>query len=128
MNITKTDIDIYLSEVKAAILQNQYRIEMNSRRQDNINLFFTYILDETMAKDILLSLSVNDFSEVLQNDHKGYEHELLYVFGKDLELLERISGSSKSVSLYIKFNKIENSFVVVVSLHEQKYPMKYYFK
>lgn len=128
MNITKKDIDIYLGEVKAAIRQNRYRIEMNSRRQNNLELFFTYILDETMTKDILLSLTVNDFSEVLQNDHKGYEHELLYVFGKDLRLLERLGNSSKLVSLYIKFNKLDNAYVIVVSLHEQKYPIKYYFK
>lgn len=128
MNITKKDIDIYLGEVKAAIRQNRYRIEMNSRRQDNLELFFTYILDEAMTKDILLSLTVNDFSEVLQNDHKGYEHELLYVFGKDLRLLERLGNSSKLVSLYIKFNKLDNAYVIVVSLHEQKYPIKYYFK
>lgn len=101
---------------------------MNSRRQDNLELFFTYILDEAMTKDILLSLTVNDFSEVLQNDHKGYEHELLYVFGKDLRLLERLGNSSKLVSLYIKFNKLDNAYVIVVSLHEQKYPIKYYFK
>lgn len=128
LNITKKDIDIYLGEVKAAIRQNRYRIEMNSRRQDNLELFFTYILDEAMTKDILLSLTVNDFSEVLQNDHKGYEHELLYVFGKDLRLLERLGNSSKLVSLYIKFNKLDNAYVIVVSLHEQKYPIKYYFK
>ena len=128
LNITKKDIDIYLGEVKAAIRQNRYRIEMNSRRQNNLELFFTYILDETMTKDILLSLTVNDFSEVLQNDHKGYEHELLYVFGKDLRLLERLGNSSKLVSLYIKFNKLDNAYVIVVSLHEQKYPIKYYFK
>lgn len=128
MNITKKDIDIYLGEVKAAIRQNRYRIEMNSRRQDNLELFFTYILDEAMTRDILLSLTVNDFSEILQNDHKGYEHELLYVFGKDLRLLERLGNSSKLVSLYIKFNKLDNAYVIVVSLHEQKYPIKYYFK
>lgn len=128
LNITKKDIDIYLGEVKAAIRQNRYRIEMNSRRQDNLELFFTYILDEAMTKDILLSLTVNDFSEVLQNDHKGYEYELLYVFGKDLRLLERLGNSSKLVSLYIKFNKLDNAYVIVVSLHEQKYPIKYYFK
>lgn len=128
LNITKKDIDIYLGEVKAAIRQNRYRIEMNSRRQDNLELFFTYILDEAMTKDILLNLTVNDFSEVLQNDHKGYEHELLYVFGKDLRLLERLGNSSKLVSLYIKFNKLDNAYVIVVSLHEQKYPIKYYFK
>lgn len=128
LDITQNDIDIYLTEVKEAIRNNKYRIERNSRRQDNINLFLNYVIDETMAKDIFLGLTATDFSEVLQNEHRGYEHELLYVFGKDVELLVRIGNTNKTVSLYIKFNKLDHCYVIVVSLHEQKYPMKYYFK
>lgn len=128
MDTTRNDIDAYLIEVKEAIRKNRYRIELNSHRQDNNNLFSTYVLNEAMAKDILLSLTVDDFSEILRNEHKGYEHELLYVFGKDVGLLERMGSSSKTVSLYIKFNKINHSYVIVVSLHEQKYPIRYYFK
>ena len=119
---------MYLTEVKNAIRKNCYRIEKNSHRQDNRNLFFDYVIDETMAKDILLGLTAADFSEILQNRNKGYEHELLYVFGKNVELLERMGTASKTVSLYIKFNKTDDDYVIVVSLHEQKYPIKYYFK
>ena len=128
MDITQSDIDIYLAEVKDAIRKNRYRIERNSRRQDNINLFLDYVIDENMAKDILLGLTATDFSEILQNEHKSHEHERLYVFGKDVELLERTGNACRIVSLYIKFNKLENCYVIVVSLHEQKYPIKYYFK
>lgn len=128
LNITQTDIDIYLTEVKEAIQNNRYRIERNSHRQDNINLFLDYVIDETVAKDILLGLTASDFCEILQNKHKGYEHELLYVFGKDVKLLERFGNSIKVVSLYIKFNKFDNCYVIVVSFHEQKYPIEYYFK
>lgn len=128
MNVTFNDIDVYLSEVKDAIQKNRYRIELNSHRQDNRNLFFTYVIDEARAKDILLELTAADFSEILQNEHKGYEHELLYVFGKDVELLERTGSNSSIVPLYIKFNKLDSCYVIVVSLHEQKYPINYYFK
>ena len=85
-------------------------------------------IDEAEAKEIILSLTVMDFSEILQNEHKGYEHEKLYVFGKDVTLLERNGTEEKTVSLYIKFNKLENCFVIVISLHEQKYPLTYYFR
>lgn len=76
----------------------------------------------------MLTLTSDDFSEVLNNEHKGFEHEKLYVFGKDVELLERFGDTCKIVSLYIKFNKLSNCYVIVVSLHEQKYPITYYFK
>ena len=128
MDITQRDIAIYLTEVKEAIKNDRYKIERNYNRQDNIDLFLAYIIDEKKAKEILLSLTTIDFSEVLQNEHKGYEDELLYVFGKDVELLKRMGHGSKTISLYIKLNKLDNCYVIVVSFHEQKYPIKYYFK
>lgn len=42
--------------------------------------------------------------------------------------LKRLDNREKTVSLYIKFNKLENCFVIVISFHKQKYPLKYYFK
>lgn len=128
MKIEMKDIEQYLSEVKEAVENNRYRLDRNSKRQDNINLFLDYVIDEAKAKDIILSLTAMDFSEILQNKHKGYEHEMLYVFGKDVVLLERNGTEEKAVSLYIKFNKLESSFVIVISFHEQKHPLIYYFK
>lgn len=127
MVIGKKDIEQYLSEVKEAVKNDRYRIERNARRQDNIHLFLDYLIDEAKAKDIILSLTVADFSGILQNEHIGYEQERLYVFGKDVILLERNGAEEKTVSLYIKFNKLENSFVIVVSFHEQKHPLTYCF-
>lgn len=128
MIIDKKDIEQYLSELKEAVGNNRYRLDRNARRQDNINLFIDYVIDEAKAKEIILSLTVMDFSEILQNEHVGYEHERLYVFGKDVKLLERNGTDEKTVSLYIKFNKLDNCFVIVISFHEQKYPLTYYFK
>lgn len=128
LNIDQKDIEQYLSEVKDAVEKDSYRLDRNTRRQDNINLFLDYVIDEAKAKEIILSLTAMDFSEILQNEHKGFEHEQLYVFGKDVVLLERIGTEEKTVSLYIKFNKLENCFVIVISFHEQKYPLTYYFR
>ncbi|MCM1189266.1 MAG: hypothetical protein NC541_08205 [bacterium] len=128
LNIDKKDIEQYLSEVKEAVQSDRYRIERNFRRQDNIDLFLDYVIDEAKAKEILLSLTALDFSDILQNEHKGFEHEQLYVFGKDVILLERNGTEEKTVALYIKFNKLENCFVIVISFHKQKYPLTYYFR
>ena len=128
LNIDQKDIEQYLSEVKEAVEKDNYRLDRNARRQDNINLFLDYVIDEAKAKEIILSLTAMDLSEILQNEHKGYEQENLYVFGKDVTLLERNGTEEKTVSLYIKFNKLENCFVIVISFHEQKYPLTYYFR
>lgn len=40
-----------------------------------------------------------------------------------------IQGSPKPIILTgAKLNKLENCFVIVISFHEQKYPLTYYFK
>ncbi len=128
MGVTITDIDKYLEEVKAAINAGRYRVEMNDNRQDNQDLFFDYIISEEERKRILLSLEATDFSEIRHNTHKGYEHERLYVFGKDVKLLRRFSSGEERVSLYIKFNKLESRYVIVISFHKQKHSIKYMFK
>ena len=128
LTIKKKDIEQYLSEVKAAVENDRYRLDRNSRRRDNINLFLDYVIDEARAKEIILSLTAMDFSEILQNEHKRYRHERLYVFGKAISLLERNGTEEKIVSLYIKFNMLKDSFVIVISFHEQKHPLTFYFK
>ncbi len=128
MDVSINDIETYLSEVKDAVKNGRYRIDRNSKRQDNLNLFLDYVIDEAKAKEILLSITSMDFSEILQNEHSGYEYEQLYVFGKTVTLLERTGNAERSVPLYIKFNKLECCYVIVISFHEQKYPIRYYFK
>lgn len=128
MNVKLHDIDAYLCKVKDAIKKDNYQIANNSRRKDNKKLFWDYTIDEKMAKEILLELTAYDFSEILKNEHRGYENEFLYVFGKDVRLLERFGSDEKLVHLYIKFNRLDDGYVVVMSLHEQKYPISYYFK
>jgi len=128
LDIDKKDIELYLSEVKEAVENGRYRLDRNARRQDNINLFLDYVINEAKAREIILSLTEMDFSGILRNEHKGFEHEKLYVFGKDVTLLERNGTEEKTVSLYIKFNKLENRFVIVISFHEQKHPLTYYFR
>ncbi|MCR5812299.1 MAG: hypothetical protein K6G34_13130 [Lachnospiraceae bacterium] len=128
MTVSRSAVEQYLCEVKDAIGHDRYTIARNPKRQDNINLFIDYIIDEAYAKAILLSLEADDFSEVRQNTHPGQEHELLWIFGKDVSLIERFGGAEKIVGIYIKINKLENKYVIVVSFHEQKYPLTYYFR
>ncbi len=128
MYITQDEINVYLDEVKEAIRNNRYRIERNRNRVDNNNLFLDYVINEIVVRDILMGLTATDFSERVQNVHIGFEHEILYVFGKDVELLERMGDTVRTVSLYIKLNKLENCYVIVVSMHEQRYPIIYYFR
>lgn len=79
MNLDKKDIEQYLSEVKKAVENDRYRLDWNAKRQDNINLFLDYVIDEAKAKEIILSFTAMDFSDILQNEHKGFVHEKLCI-------------------------------------------------
>ncbi len=63
LEITQDEINVYLDEVKEAIRKNRYRIERNQNRGDNNSLFLDYVINETMARDILMGLTATDFSE-----------------------------------------------------------------
>lgn len=127
----RCDIDSYIKDMKADVEDWRYRIERNENRRDNNQLFEDYVIDEAKAREILLSIETKDFSSVVNNVNPRYPNERLYIFGKDVLLVEKYSESEKVVPLYIKFNKLEmksGSFVIVVSFHEQKRPLTYPFR
>ena len=128
MNLSVSDVENYLEAVKCAVKARRYRLDMNVKRPDNRKLFQTYSLTEEDAENIILDLNAMDFSDAVPNKHVGYEHETLYIFGKEVLLIERYGTAEKLVPLYIKFNKLDNEFVIVISFHEQRHPLTYYFR
>lgn len=126
--IEESEINDYLGEAKKLILDGKFRIALNSNRLTNLSLFDEYLINEESVKSILLNLTVYDFCEKVQNKHANFNHEWLYVFGKEIDLIKRFEEKSEMVPLYIKFNKIEDKFLIVVSFHKQKYPLVYYFQ
>lgn len=126
--IDESEINDYLGEAKKLILDGKFRIALNSNRLTNLSLFDEYLINEESVKSILLNLTVYDFCEKVQNKHANFNHEWLYVFGKEIDLIKRFEEKSEMVLLYIKFNKIEDKILIVVSFHKQKYPLVYYFQ
>ncbi|MBD8957153.1 MAG: hypothetical protein EGQ83_01620 [Holdemanella biformis] len=126
--IDESEINDYLGKAKKLILDGKFRIALNSNRLTNLSLFDEYLINEESVKSILLNLTVYDFCEKVQNKHANFNHEWLYVFGKEIDLIKRFEEKSEMVPLYIKFNKIEDKFLIVVSFHKQKYPLVYYFQ
>ena len=125
MNVTKSDVEAYLLDVRAAVNSGRYQI---SPRPKNKNIYIDYVFTEVDAKNVILSLTAENFSDAIQNDHPQHPEEILYVFGKDIKLLPRYGGEEELVSLYIKFNKLTNQYLIVISFHEQEYPLTYKFK
>ena len=127
MNLSIADIDEYLSIVRQAVREDRYEIERNENREENLKLSWQYMLPEEEIKKIIYSLTPLDFSEAVKNRKKRFANEILYVFGKNVNLIERDSGQEKEIELYIKFNKEIDNYVIVISFHEAKHPVKKYF-
>lgn len=105
MNLSIADIEEYLSIVRQAVREDRYEIERNENREENLKLSWQYMLPEEEIKKIIYSLTPLDFSEAVKNRKKRFANEILYVFGK---------------------NVIDN-YVIVISFHEAKHPVKKYF-
>lgn len=127
MNLSIADIEEYLSIVRQAVREDRYEIERNENREENLKLSWQYMLPEEEIKKIIYSLTPLDFSEAVKNRKKRFANEILCVFGKNVNLIERDSGQEKEIELYIKFNKEIDNYVIVISFHEAKYPVKKYF-
>lgn len=127
MNLSIADIEEYLSIVRQAVREDRYEIERNENREENLKLLWQYMLPEEEIKKIIYSLTPLDFSEAVKNRKKRFANEILYVFGKNVNLIERDSGQEKEIELYIKFNKEIDNYVIVISFHEAKHPVKKYF-
>lgn len=127
MNLSIADIEEYLSIVRQAVREDRYEIERNENREENLKLSWQYMLPEEEIKKIIYSLTPLDFSEAVKNRKKRFANEILYVFGKNVNLIERDSGQEKEIELYIKFNKEIDNYVIVISFHEAKHPVKKYY-
>ncbi len=125
MNVTKSDIEKYLSDVFDSVRAGRYQI---SSRNKNQNIYMDYVFTEEDAKKVILSLKVFDFSDAVWNEHPQHPEEILYIFGKDIKMLPRYGGVEQIVPLYIKFNKLKDQFVIVISFHKQEYPLTYQFR
>lgn len=122
------EVEKYVAGVKALIGADQYRIDVSRKRQANFDLYKDYVIGEAGSKDILMNLTADDFCGAVRNRHAGFEREILYIFGKDVKLWQRFGTEEEKVSLYIKLNKLESRFVIVVSFHKQSRPVAYAFK
>lgn len=121
------DIKDYLEEVKNLISKNKYSL---SPREENDEFTYKYRLKSAKIKEIMLNLQHLDFCYVAVNRKPAFAHERLYVFCKEYELDHW--GEFETIKIYIKTNLTQlrngDDFVIMISFHELKQPIKYLFR
>lgn len=126
-NYTYEEIESVLNEIKSYIKEDKYQVSMNSKRKENREFNVKYNLNSKMRKEVLLGIKVEDFCYTLNNEHKNYEHEILYVFAPKIKFPE-MAVQSGEVTIYVKINLIKDECAVIISFHELNYPIKYLFR
>lgn len=126
MVCSQEDISRYLEDAKELFKNNKYMISYNGNRQENYQLIMDYVISEYDKKMILLSITSDNFVKRESNTKEKYHNEIMYVFGKNVDLMNRDTGELEQVQLYIKMCIIF-AFCTVVSFHKAKYPIHYAF-
>lgn len=126
MVCSQEDISRYLEDAKELFKNNKYMISYNGNRQENYQLIMDYVISEYDKKMILLSITSDNFVKRESNTKEKYHNEIMYVFGKNVGLMNRDTGELEQVQLYIKMCII-SAFCTVVSFHKAKYPIHYAF-
>lgn len=123
--IKKEEIEELLFKIKKNITDNGYLVLSN--RGKNMEFCKNYAINSKILKNIISKLNVSDFSEILFNEHPGYEKEKLFVFAPVLKLID-LNGQRKDIQVYLKINYIEiKRTAIVVSFHEAMHELKYMF-
>ena len=127
---TREQIEDILNIIKRCVEYDRYSISKGSNRQENEDFIREYNLRVSKQKEILMSISADDFCHTLNNTKPGYEHEILYVFVPQAELYNALDVK-ETADIYIKFNILEmpdGNRVVVISFHKPNRPVDYAFR
>ena len=119
---TNDEINDYLNGIKELINKNENNLIVSSNRDINLSFMIKYGLKKKKIIQIINSLHKSDFIKKVINEHVNFSSEILYIFSKTINL-EDIDGKIKKVTIYIKFNFLDEK-VILISFHEAKYKFK----
>ena len=93
-------------------------------RDKNEKLFKDYVITSAKRREILKSLTINDYKRWESSDNPDYD-SLVYFFAKTVKLIPRYfeDASEKDVDLYIKvsWDENNNNLLFIISFHEKEY-------
>lgn len=129
-NYSEAQVADILQKIQHCVKNNRYTIAQNEKRKENVEFIKRYNISDAMGQSILLQIDIKDFCHSLQNTNLGFEHEILYVFAPQINLLNH-NDEEEMVDIYTKFNLIDmenKSRALVISFHKLNNPIEYLFR
>lgn len=126
---SREDVQEVLGILAKCILEN--KVEVLNERQGYIDLLENYFLTNSDVRNILLSLSVEDFSGFEYARDDRFKGTLMYKFIPKRDLYSLEKQEEVEVYIYSKFGFIGESAKditsLIISFHKTKEPKKFYF-
>lgn len=117
----KAGISDLLCTLKRLLEDKRTRLVVCNNRAKNFVFSYLYGINKSYIKEILSKLEVNDFVEATENTNPNFPKELLYVFTKQVVLVNA-RGEEDVIQLYIKFSLDDKKkYIITVSFHEAEY-------
>ena len=119
IKLPEAEVQQYLDDLKSMLKRTNTKIVKCDNREKNFIFYYLYNIDERKIKEVLNTLSVNDFMFATPNDNHKYPNELLYVFGPKIKLYNA-AGTLDDLELYIKLSLMKDR-IITISFHEAEH-------
>ena len=127
LEVSKEEVIYYINKLQTE-LNNKNTSIIISNRDKNKCFINKYNITTKFIIHIVSELSYQDFCKKLVNRNEKYKNENLFLFAPVVTLKDR-ENIIKRKYVYLKINFLEeDKTVIIVSIHECKYKLKYMFK
>lgn len=118
LGCTHDEIVNYLKDLKNCLNSQSYKLVVDFKRDKNLWFTYLYSVTKTIVRDVLLSLSENEFYSKVLSTNPNFQGHYLYIWNPK-RILVSSRGIETEVELYVKTDLIlDKNMVVVVSFHK----------
>jgi len=111
-----------LSHLRQTLIKGKNGVDYTVIPRDkNKELREKYFVDDSRTKEILLSLTAEDYICSEESDNEDFPDDIVHIFIKTEKLIQRFADSFVDVNLYIKFTwpRQNNKKLLIISFHEE---------
>lgn len=127
MIVLRGEVESLILKMNKTLISKKCRFIVSNRDKNN-SFCLEYSLSSRIIKEMIKRLTIYDFNKIISNSNLGYLDEKLYLFSPSVELINKY-GKRERKNIYLKINYIEQfNTIIIISLHESIYKLKYAFK
>lgn len=117
----ETKVRNFLKRLKKILTTPNVHIDICNHRDKNFIFYYLYNIDTLYIKQVLSTLVLADFVDIVQNKNPSYPSADLYIFHKNVNLPNQ-AGEYDDIELYIKLSIVDkDNRIIVISFHSAQF-------